>query len=475
MTFELREYQKNIINSVLKNGNSLVILPTGTGKTIIACEIAKKIEGKKLLLAPSKPLVLQHYEFFKKYFDNIICFTGEMKKDKRKEYYKKENIFIVATPQTIENDLKENPNLLDDFSLIIFDEAHRCVGKYAYANIAKHLNKKHFILGLTASPGYSKEKILEICKNLKIKNIEIRMGDEEDIKKYLPKVEIKIIRVSLPEEYKKIRDLIRNYLKKNKIGSMKNMNRLELLKIQDWAIKNDNYELVVKVSSLLLAIHALYLLETQGVEQLKRFLNELKNKETKSADHLLKSIEFIKIREFIKDIKTDHPKIEKLIEILKDGKKTIIFTNYRDSSSYITEVLNRNNIKSLRFVGQGKKGEEKGLSQKEQKEIIEKFKNENYQCLVCTSVGEEGIDIPKVDRVIFYEPVPSEIRTIQRRGRVGRTQSGGVFFLAAKGTYDEVNLYISRKKEYIMRKIIKEISDEIKKDVKEDLTKWIKI
>jgi Fanconi anemia group M protein len=263
----------------------------------------------------------------------------------------------------------------------------------------------------------------------------------------------------LPEEYKKIRDLIRNYLKKNKIGSMKNMNRLELLKIQDWAIKNDNYELVVKVSSLLLAIHALYLLETQGVEQLKRFLNELKNKETKSADHLLKSIEFIKIREFIKDIKMDHPKIEKLIEILKDGKKTIIFTNYRDSSSYITEVLNRNDIKSLRFVGQGKKGEEKGLSQKEQKEIIEKFKNENYQCLVCTSVGEEGIDIPKVDRVIFYEPVPSEIRTIQRRGRVGRTQSGEVIFLATKGTYDEANLYISKKKEYIMRKIIKEISE----------------
>ena len=65
MTFELREYQKNIINSVLKNGNSLVILPTGTGKTIIACEIAKKIKGKKLLLAPSKPLVYNIMNFLK--------------------------------------------------------------------------------------------------------------------------------------------------------------------------------------------------------------------------------------------------------------------------------------------------------------------------------------------------------------------------------------------------------------------------
>ena len=46
--------------------------------------------------------------------------------------------------------------------------------------------------------------------------------------------------------------------------------------------------------------------------------------------------------------------------------------------------------------------------------------------LVATSIAEEGLDIPEVDLVVFYEPIPSEIRYIQRRGRTGRKTAGNV-------------------------------------------------
>ena len=50
---------------------------------------------------------------------------------------------------------------------------------------------------------------------------------------------------------------------------------------------------------------------------------------------------------------------------------------------------------------------------------------------MATSIAEEGLDIPEVDLVVFYEPIPSEIRYIQRKGRTGRNAAGSVIILAA--------------------------------------------
>ena len=108
---EQREYQINIANSVNKK-NSLIVLPTGMGKTIIALliigEELKKKNNKILFLAPTKPLVLQHTQFLKNYLkideDLIITFTGEISPEKRKKMWQEARI-IISTPQVIENDL----------------------------------------------------------------------------------------------------------------------------------------------------------------------------------------------------------------------------------------------------------------------------------------------------------------------------------------------------------------------------------
>jgi ERCC4-related helicase len=54
------------------------------------------------------------------------------------------------------------------------------------------------------------------------------------------------------------------------------------------------------------------------------------------------------------------------------------------------------------------------MSQEEQSAVLESFRNGEFDVLVATSIAEEGLDIPEVDLVVFYEPIPSEIRYIQR-------------------------------------------------------------
>ncbi len=466
---EQREYQINIAKACLEKGNTLAILPTGTGKTIIALLVASERikKGNILTLAPTKPLVIQHTEFFKKFFENVHAFTGEKLWKKRNEIWNSdERKIIIATPQTVENDLEKGASL-KSFSLIIFDEAHRAVGEYAYVEIAKEYIKQAqspLILGITASPGYSKEKIEEICKNLFIKHIEIRTGTEPDIRRYIQPVEIKVVKVPVPPLFKEIKDLLKEYVKRNKPERVSRLTRKYLLEIQKWALENQAYDVLINASSLLSVMHAMHLLESQGISAAHAFFERLWKKNTKSAAHVRKDPLIIKAREKIKSLlgKLEHPKLETLkslvLDRVQEGKTLIIFSHYRDTGNLIKKELEKlPGVRPVRFYGQAKRGSEKGLSQKEQKEIIEQFKDGKFNVLICTSVGEEGIDIPKVDTVIFYEPIPSEIRTIQRRGRAGRISAGEVIILVAKGSSDEGNFWTAIRKEKTMKETIKRI------------------
>ena len=81
--------------------------------------------------------------------------------------------------------------------------------------------------------------------------------------------------------------------------------------------------------------------------------------------------------------------------------------------------------------------------------------------LIATSVGEEGLDIPTVDLVLFYEPVPSGIRTIQRRGRTARHSAGRVIVLISEGTRDVVARWSSQHKEKRMYRVLEQYRSKV--------------
>jgi Fanconi anemia group M protein len=471
-----RLYQETILSTCV-NSNCLVVLPTGMGKTMLALMLASQRfkqypKSKMVFLAPTKPLVEQHLQTFRKHFeiedDELAVFTGLVRPEKRQEMWETAKV-VFSTPQGLENDVISERISLDDVSVMVFDEAHRAVGDYSYVFIAKQYNKKAKypkVLALTASPGSDIEKIREVCRNLHIEDVEIRTDNDPDVKPYVQEMDIKWEKVKLPEEFL----VVKKYLEqcfKSKLAEMKkygtvntsaliNFGKKDLLKLQGSLHSRishgeKDYEILKSISLTAEAIkvqHALELIETQGADSLKKYFERLttesRTTKVKAVQNLVRDLNFksaiIKTDSLIEK-GIEHPKIAKLREIVgneikKNNKiKIIIFTQYRDSAVKIKETLDKDNVLSEIFVGQAKKGTT-GLSQKEQIEMLQMFRDGMFNVLIATSVAEEGLDIPKVDSVMFYEPVPSAIRHIQRRGRTGRQEKGSVTVLVTEQTRD---------------------------------------
>jgi Fanconi anemia group M protein len=481
---ERRTYQVSIAATALKY-NTLLILPTGLGKTAVALlVIASRLMnkgGKALVLSPTKPLVEQHAAFFRDNMnigeDRVIALTGEVSPEKRGELWDNASV-VVATPQIIENDLLTGKLSLEEVTHITFDEAHRAVGRYAYVFIAKKYmeqNKNPLILAMTASPGSNLDRIREVCENLFIEEIEGRTEMDEDVIPYIHYRHIEWVRVELPQEYARIRSLLEQFIssrssrlkKLGLVGSVKELEskRNVLLlqgKLQAMLSRNPSpslYEGISIVAEIMKVKHAVELVETQGIEALKKYVEKLGAEAnsrggSKASRSIFKDTRFKKAVEEIYRCTTTHPKLKKLKEIVEEqiqanpDSRIIVFTNYRDTAEVVTSFLKENTLANpVKFVGQTNRHNDKGMSQKQQVETIAKFRGGEYNVLVATSVAEEGLDIPSTDLVIFYEAVPSEIRAIQRKGRTGRKKVGKVVVLMGRGTRDEGYYWASTSKE----------------------------
>ena len=450
-----RLYQQELFYKA-RNKNSLVVLPTGAGKTLIGFLLAKykMKEGKILFLSPTKPLCVQHMNSF----GSGVVITGETKPDERKKFYE-ENKIIFATPQTIENDIISNRINLKDFSLIIFDEAHRAIGNYSYVFIAREYKKlkNGLILGLTASPGDSEEKIREICENLFIQQVLYK--DESELIDYLKMKEIKKVYVELPSEMKDILKILRKCLKirLKEIGA-EDLNKRELLKMRSEFISKRDLISLSKIAEIIKIMYAIELLETEGIEPLEKFFRKIikESNRIKANKRLLKDLLFREAMRKTFSIKDEHPKYKKLKEIIgeNNGKK-IIFVQYRNTAERVMNYI-KDVSKPVLFIGQ-----RNGMSQKKQVEVLNEFKSGKYDTLVCTSIGEEGLHIDRADLGIFFEPVPSGLRMIQRKGRIGRTNFGEIYILITKGTIDEKYYWISRYKEKKMKENLKNVSSQL--------------
>ncbi len=483
-TVNLRRYQEAIVARAI-DANTLVVLPTGLGKTLIAAMVsAHRLhnfpDSKVLFLAPTRPLAVQHHKTFERIIDvsNMVVLTGMDAISKRSELWKNNRI-IFATPQTIENDIMRGLDLSDSV-LIVFDECHRALGNYSYVYISQRymkMAKNPLILGLTASPSSDDETVKEICRNLFIAQVEVKTEHDVDVKPYIQEVNVEWIKVELPEEFKKVKSMIEEILKEE-ISELKNreylksasrdkINKRILLQIQGEIRKEitsgmDSFVPASIVAGAIKINHALELLETQGISSLNSYLERLQKQKSMAvkklfSDERMKNL--VKIVHDLNVLRVDHPKLDEVVNLVKkhNDEKILIFTQYRDSVEKIMERLNENDILAHEFIGQAQKGGKKGMTQKEQIKTLENFREGKYNVLTCTSVAEEGLDIPKVDLVIFYEPIPSEIRTIQRRGRTGRSSAGRVVVLMAKNTRDEgyywASVHKERKMGDIMRKM----------------------
>lgn len=457
-SIEKRDYQVNLANQAIQE-NCIVVLPTGLGKTAIALQVIaeylSKGTGGILFVAPTRVLVNQHYEFLKNNLtiDDVALITGEDAVQKRTKLWN--NSVICATPEITKNDLDRKIVSPDQFSLVIFDEVHRTVGDYAYSGIAERFeNSSARLVGMTATLPSEKVKATEILTRLRISSVAERTEDSPDVKPYTQETNTEWINVELPLELKAIQKLLKlalderyETLRKNGIRLAEQQSLSALLRIRMFVL-NQNRRSAKPLFTAIRIHYALNILEAHGITPFLKFCERARAKKGAGVKELFEiDPNFTRAIHLAKEAQSrgiEHSKILKLKEILESVPgKALIFTSYRDSVDMIFNKLTDLGISAGILIG---KAGETGLKQKKQIETVQKFRDGQFQVLVATRVGEEGLDIAEVNQVIFYDNVPSSIRFIQRRGRTGRKDTGKLVVLIAKNTIDETYYWIGKRK-----------------------------
>ncbi len=495
---EARGYQLDAVRAAL-GASTLLVLPTGLGKTPVAwMVIAERLryyqemsnsEGSVpwiLVIAPTNPLVIQHRRDAEKWLnvdnEKIIALTGKITPEKRTKMYSGPSI-IISTPQIIRNDVKSGILSLSNCVLLVADEAHHSTGKHSMAEVGDLYGdsaRNGLVLGCTASPGSTENQVQEVCNRLLIDRIFSRKTTDPELKPYIQNMEIVEIRLPLDETIKKISEPLENIL----------MDLSQRLQTQGFLVLKGGVsirslrESQLRISQAISAgrktayqaarqnadaqrINSLlYLLQGQGINSALKHLERI-DANKKKEDSQARFISMPQVRELLGKLRTMdelHPKIPEVKRLVKEQlendplSRVIVFASWRDSVSMIIDSLSYLEGATIeRFVGQASREGQKGMTQKSQVETLDRFRQGESNVLVCTSVGEEGLDVPSADRVIFYEPVASEIRTIQRRGRTARHSEGDVFVLVSEDTRDVGVRHAAAAREIRMIKVLEKV------------------
>ncbi|CAK5280129.1 unnamed protein product [Mycena citricolor] len=419
--------------------------------------------------------------------------TGQNSPSIRGRAWEEKRVFYM-TPQTLINDLISGNFDPSKMILLVIgqlsprphlqiltrteDEAHRATGDYAYCQIVRFMMAKNphlRILALTATPGSEPKAVQDIVDGLHISHIEIRDEKSLDLRQYIfeKKIESHIIRMN--DDINRVKDLlikvmlpfIRTVEQKGLLfcgsnpvkisASMLRLKARQLKQPEQW-ISSHMYKLAMLAQAMGYLYEGSMAMcydtlkgkpppeddQEPSIKKRKSVPKGKKLEDEQTYKALLQEIEAQRSRGF-----TPHPKMDRLKTLLVDyfGKqlgengeaasdsRAIIFSTYRGAVDEIVDLLGQEQplIRPFKFVGQGQdtKGN-KGLPQKEQLAVIEKFKQGVYNVIVSTSIGEEGLDIGEVDLIVCYDTTKGPIRMLQRLGRTGRKRSGAVHLLLAE-------------------------------------------
>lgn len=484
----IRDYQYSIVKNSLFN-NTLVALPTGLGKTFIAATVMLNFyrwtrSAKIVFVAPTKPLVAQQvdacYNIAGIPRSETTLLTGDIAPALRVDEWGARRVFFM-TPQTLLNDLSHGYADPKTIGLLVIDEAHRAVGEYAYAKVTKlirRFSKSFRVLALTATPGSKVETVQEVIDNLGISHCEIRTEESIDIRQYVHQRNIDPMILDPSDEMNLVSELFTEALKPlvDKLSSQNiyygrnpmALTAYGLMQAQkEWFASrgqhaNQGIQFMMRaIFSVLTGLaHSIKLLNFHGIkpfyDNLVDFRSEQEDKGEKGSKYKRQLIEHPSFRDMMDKIamwlRTDgfvgHPKLTALADCVLNhfmdkgeasGTRVIVFSEYRDSAEDIVRMFNKHRplIKASVFVGQadGKRGE--GMKQAQQIATIDRFKRGEFNVLVATSIGEEGLDIGQVDLIVCYDASASPIRMLQRMGRTGRKRAGNIILLLMRGKEED--------------------------------------
>lgn len=497
-----RAYQCDIARTALFH-NTLVSLPTGLGKTLIAAVVMYNYRrwfhgngGKVVFCAPTRPLVTQQikacYQIMGMPLSETAEISGKTPPVKRKELWKNRHVFF-CTPQTLMKDLSSGNINGSSIVCLVLDEAHKAKGKYDYVSVIPLLEEagaRFRIVGLSATPGTTVKSIQEVITNLHIAKIEVRFETDVDVLPYIHDRQMEIVIVKTNAAVSHIEQLWLKVLKPI-LEKLRKNNALITVRAKDaaitsWCVKraqqewharheNDDQTRTYLDQWFCAAAKLVGItqdLRSHGIGVVKAKLSRIvKDPRFPVMRTTVAGKEFNEAWTEIlaasssnadgKDLKKNNPKLEKLEEVLiehferkkavGESTRAIVFCQYRDAVEEIVNVLLTKEplLKPSKFVGQASTSSARskshnrhdnatllgtaGMKQWEQQQAIQDFSSGKINVLVCTCIGEEGLDIGEVDLIVNFDCLKSPIRMIQRVGRTGRKRDGRVICLVAEG------------------------------------------
>ncbi|XP_064536170.1 uncharacterized protein Fancm isoform X1 [Drosophila montana] len=513
----LRSYQHSIVQAALYR-NTLVVLPTGLGKTFIASVVMYNLyrwypESKLIFMAPTRPLVSQQIAACQKIMpfpaEDTVELTGRLPRAKRAELWLSKRVFF-ATPQVVQSDMLDTGDGMQfpfmSIKLLVVDEAHRAKGRYAYTQVTESImarNPYFRMLALSATPGRTMDDVAAVCRNLYISHLEVRWEESIDVRQYVHKRSMRTIVVPLKDRIKEPRarllEIIDPYLRQliaaNVLKSARgNISRNNLLydqsRFQERVANGERHpehSLIVSNFAMCISLyHAMELLERHG---LRVFVNNFDADEHGRDKFVLKDVALRELVEHVRqqlgsnplDFSTHamtngqvaplpasldfgHPKYEQARQVLLQhfeshaDSRAIVFCEYRESVMLIQRLLlqHRPLVRPRCFVGQSSGGSGIcALTQKEQLQIMSDFRQGISNVLVATSIGEEGLDVGEVELIVCFDICSSNpTRFVQRIGRTGRQKRGDVVMLVTEGREQQLLKEMLANKDQTNRKLL---------------------
>lgn len=475
---EAREYQLRIAEDIGEK-NAIVVLPTGLGKTAIAALIlARSLKargGRGLFLAPTRILVQQHRDFLSKVMNlptgSVTAITGEDDIVSRSDAW--QGKIVCATPQIAVQDYKRRLFSPSDFSVSVVDEVHRAIGNHSYVQMLGILSGSDVQkIGLTATLPTEKEKIDEIKGALSADVILYRDYESEDVKSFIQKVDVDTRFLEPTPEMKKALALLKEALRerlesiaKEGLFSFQAASRMsfkELLMRRDAILGKGSWNAKFAYSMAAKLFTMIKYLETQSYASFLSYYEKTASDSKRVASMISKDQKISQavglIREVV-DRGGEHPKLselKKIVSSLGPNDRALVFVGYRDTVDQIHKLLDESGYRSWILIG--KQGQT-GQNQEEQMRAVEEFRRGNYQVLIATQIGEEGLDIAECNIVVFYDNVASAVRFVQRRGRTGRRSAGRMVILMVKGTSDEAYYWVVQRKLKAVKRYVEKLNE----------------
>jgi len=503
----IRQYQTELATPGLQGNNCIIVAPTGTGKTLVACMIICENlnrhgrKGKVLYLVTKIPLASQQCEEIKHHINGatVMHVTGESSSSFSLSTLLSTHDIVVCTADLLKNDLYTKNILLKDISLIVFDECHHCKGRSPYASIMIEYLKNKLrqgetqlpqIIGLTASPGAGDSRKPDLNKTIDHLMTLGAMMDADagyitvkenlaELQSFTSKTQYKVVPIPGRRISDDFQTLLLKYIKKldsviqkvtgklatQSFSEQGYVNHLSALlresKLRSDAEKERNIRAIIEHLQHYTKILQFYF-DYEYEDSLSVMRNKLRSPRKEKATEVE-----IQLQEMLETFHQEVQQVASTTNPKLDRLKELLFVNFHGSADnraiiFVTEVDNAVKMKEWILqqpelngciqagvvTGHGKH-EFKGMTQEEQNAVIKNFRDGKLNLLVATSVLEEGIDIPACNLIIRYQHVTNEIALIQSKGRA-RAMDSKCYAIIGKGTPKEFQEIQNEEKHHLV-------------------------